>query len=189
MAPSDRTAVRRHPERGTYETSVIHDILDASLICHVGFVHDGAPVVIPTIHARQDDTLYLHGSAASRMLRSLAGGVDVCVTATLVDGVVLAKSWFRHSLNYRSVVVMGRAALVEEPAAKVEALRVIVDHVRPGRSAQTRPPSATELAATSVLALPLAECSAKRRTGPPVDDPVDADLAVWTGVVPVSDPR
>jgi nitroimidazol reductase NimA-like FMN-containing flavoprotein (pyridoxamine 5'-phosphate oxidase superfamily) len=177
--------VRRHPERARYDRSEVDAILDAALVCHVGFVHDGAPVVIPTIHARAGDTLYLHGSPASRMLRTLASGIDVCVTATLVDGVVLAKSWMHHSLNYRSAVVFGTATAVEDPMQKTDALRVVVEHVLAGRSEESRPPSPKELAATLVLSLPLTECSAKVRTGPPIDDPDDADLEWFAGVVPV----
>ncbi|GAC1598394.1 MAG: pyridoxamine 5'-phosphate oxidase family protein [Acidimicrobiales bacterium] len=182
---STKTTLRRHPERGSFEPDVVHAILDEALICHVGFVHDGGPVVIPTIHARSGDTLYLHGSPASRMLRTLASGVDVSVTATLVDGLVLAKSWFHHSLNYRSVVVFGRTTVVTDDEAKYEALRVIVEHVQAGRSTEARPPNAKELAGTLVLALPLEECSAKIRTGGPIDDADDADYPVWTGVVDV----
>jgi nitroimidazol reductase NimA-like FMN-containing flavoprotein (pyridoxamine 5'-phosphate oxidase superfamily) len=186
---STKTEVRRHPERASSELADLHAVLDAALVCHVGFVHDGAPVVIPTIHARDGDVLYLHGSPASRMLRDLAGGLDVCVTATLVDGLVLAKSWMHHSLNYRSAVVFGRATVVADRDVKVEALRVIVEHVQPGRSASARPPSAKELAATLVLALPLQEWSVKARTGGPIDDPLDAELDWFAGVVPVPPSR
>ena len=181
-----RTELRRHPERGDHELDVIKAILDEGLICHVGFVHDGSPVVIPTIHARSGDTVFLHGSPASRMLRDLAKGVEVSVTVTLVDGLVLAKSWFHHSLNYRSVVIFGTATVVTDDAEKTEALRVIVEHVKPGRTREARPPNAKELAGTLVLALPLAEASAKIRTGGPIDDEDDADHPAWTGVLPVS---
>ena len=182
-------AVRRHPERASRERRDLDAILDAALVCHVGFVHDGAPVVIPTIHARAGDVLYLHGSPASRMLRHLAGGIDVCVTATLVDGLVLAKSWMHHSLNYRSAVVFGRAAVVADGDLKVEALRMVVEHVQPGRSTQARPPSAKELAATLVLALPLDEWSVKARSGGPIDDPLDEALGWFAGVQPVPGDR
>ncbi|MFI5041452.1 MAG: pyridoxamine 5'-phosphate oxidase family protein, partial [Acidimicrobiales bacterium] len=171
------------------DPAVVHAILDEALVCHVGFEGVGGPVVVPTIHARVADTLYLHGSPASRLLRTLATGVDVCVTATLVDGLVLAKSWFHHSLNYRSVMVFGRATAVTDQSAKTEALRSLVDHVRRDRSLASRPPSDKELAGTLVLALGLEECSAKSRTGPPIDDPADAELPSSTGVVPVSLPR
>lgn len=183
---STKTELRRHPERGSHETEVIHAILDEALICHVGFVHDGFPVVIPTIHARSGDTLYLHGSPASRMLRDLAAGVEVSVNATIVDGLVLAKSWFHHSLNYRSVVIFGTASTVTDDEQKGAALRAIVEHVKPGRTAEARPPNAKELAGTLVLALPLTEASAKIRTGGPVDDDADADHPAWTGVLPLS---
>src|SRR5665213_3612928 len=155
--PTAPTVIRRHPERALLEVGDLHAVLDAALICHVGFVHDGRPVVIPTIHARSGETLYLHGSPASRMLRALAGGLDVCVTAPLVDGLVLSKSWMHHSLNYRSAVVFGQATVVPDGPAKLEALRVVVEHVQPGRSAKSRPPSAKELAATLVLAVPLTQ--------------------------------
>ena len=182
---STKTQIRRHPERAVYDLTEVHAVLDTALVCHVGFAHDGVPVVIPTIHARDGDTLYLHGSPASRMLRNLAQGVDVCVTATLVDGLVLAKSWMHHSLNYRSAVVFGTARPVTDRAEKLEALRVVVEHVLAGRSEQSRPPSAKELTATLVLAVGLSECSVKVRTGPPVDDADDADLTWVAGVVPV----
>ncbi|MBW3593075.1 MAG: pyridoxamine 5'-phosphate oxidase family protein, partial [Actinobacteria bacterium] len=182
---TNRTTVRRHPERGDYDRATIDAILDEALFCHVGFVKDGQPFVIPTIHARAGETLYLHGSPASRMLRELERGVDVCVTATLLDGVVLARSVYNSSLNYRSVVVLGRARLVEEREEKLAALEVIVEHVAPGRSADARMPSDKELAGTKVLALALAEASAKIRTGPPSDFDHDLELPIWAGVVPV----
>jgi hypothetical protein len=185
---STKTQIKRHPERASYELNELHAILDAGLICHLGFVEGGSPVVIPTIHARGGDTLYLHGSPASRMLRGLATGIDVCVTVTLVDGVVLAKSWMHHSLNYRSAVVFGRAEVVDDPDAKVDALRTVVDHVQPGRSGESRPPTAKELAATLVLAVPLgppSEWSVKRRTGGPIDDAADEELSWFAGVVAV----
>jgi len=183
---TERTRLRRLPERGSHEWAVIAAILDEALVCHVGFVVDGAPVVIPTAHARLGTTLYLHGAPASRMLRSLAGGVDVCVTATLLDGLVLARSLFHHSLNYRSVVCFGRAAEVTDLAEKEAALRGFAEHVLPGRAAEVRAPSRGELLATRVLALPLEEASAKLRTGPPKDDEEDLALPVWAGVVPVA---
>ena len=182
---SKRTTVRRHPERGDYDRDTIHPILDEALYCHVGFVHDGQPFVMPTIHARAGETLYLHGSPASRMLRELERGVDVCVTVTLLDGVVLARSVYNSSMNYRSVVVVGRARLVEERDEKLAALDAIVDHVAPGRAADARMPTEKELAGTKVLAVPLAEASAKVRNGPPDDFEHDLELPIWAGVVPV----
>jgi len=182
---SDRTRVRRLAERGRYETETIHAILDEALICHVGFVVDGQPVVIPTIHWREGDTLYFHGSAASRMLRSLRDGVDACVTVTLLDGLVLARSAFHHSMNYRSVVVFGKAREVREDE-KVRVLDSLVEHVVRGRSKEVRAPNLKELRQTLVLALPIDEASAKIRTGGPVDDEEDYALPVWAGVLPLT---
>jgi nitroimidazol reductase NimA-like FMN-containing flavoprotein (pyridoxamine 5'-phosphate oxidase superfamily) len=177
--------VRRHPERGVYERDAIAAILDEALICHVGFVHDGHPYVIPTIHARSGDVLYLHGSPASRMLRTVGGGVDVCVTVTLLDGLVLARSVYNHSMNYRSALVLGRARQVTGREDKLAALATIVEHLVPGRSHDARPPSDKELAGTLVLALPLDRASAKIREGPPSDFDADLDLPIWAGVVPL----
>ena len=182
---TERTRVRRHPERGVYDRAAIDAILDEALFCHVGFVEDGQPFVIPTIHARAGDTLYLHGSPASRMLQELSGGVDVCVTVTLLDGIVLARSVYNHSLNYRSVVVLGRAQRLDDPDEKLAALTTIVEHVVAGRSLDARMPSEKELAGTSVLALPLDEASAKVRTGPPKDFDEDVPLPIWAGVIPL----
>jgi nitroimidazol reductase NimA-like FMN-containing flavoprotein (pyridoxamine 5'-phosphate oxidase superfamily) len=179
-----RTKVRRLANRGNYDRDTIHAILDEALICHVGFVVDGAPVVIPTIHWREGDRLYVHGSAASRMLRSLKDGVEACVTVTLLDGLVLARSAFHHSMNYRSVVVFGKAHVVEG-GQKLRALDALVEHVVRGRSRDVRPPNEIELRQTLVLALPLEEASAKIRTGGPVDDEEDYALPVWAGVVPL----
>lgn len=181
---TERTKVRRLPKRGHYDRETVHSILDEALICHVGFVVDASPVVIPTIHWREGDTLYVHGSSASRMLRSLKEGVDACVTVTLLDGLVLARSAFHHSMNYRSVVVFGNAREVDGDE-KVRALDSLVEHVMRGRSRDVRPPNEIELRATTVLALPLDEASAKIRTGPPVDDDEDYALPVWAGVVPM----
>lgn len=181
---TDRTRVRRLANRGNYDRETVHAILDEALVCHVGFVVDGMPVVIPTIHWREDDTLYVHGSAASRMLRSLKDGVDACVTVTLVDGLVLARSAFHHSMNYRSVVVFGKAREVGDDE-KLRALDGLVEHVVRGRSQEVRPPNERELRQTLVLALPLDEASAKIRTGGPVDDEEDYALPVWAGVVPL----
>ena len=185
-APSDRTRVRRVPQRGTYERESVEAILDEALICHVGFVHEGQPVVIPTLHARLKDRLYLHGSAASRMLRTLEKGVPVCVTATLVDGLVLARSAFHHSVNYRSVVVFGQATAVEPEEERLQALELFTEKLVPGRWADVRPPTRQELKGTKVLSLPLDEASAKVRTGPPIDEDEDYGLPVWAGVLPLA---
>jgi nitroimidazol reductase NimA-like FMN-containing flavoprotein (pyridoxamine 5'-phosphate oxidase superfamily) len=182
---TERTRVRRLPKRGQYDAATIHAILDEALICHVGFVVDGAPVVIPTIHWRDGDTLYFHGSAASRMLRSLKNGVEACVTVTLLDGLVLARSAFHHSMNYRSVVVFGTAREVVEDE-KVRALDALVEHVIRGRSKEIRQPNDKELRQTLVLAMPLEEASAKIRTGGPVDDDEDYALPMWAGVLPLT---
>ncbi|HVA64903.1 MAG TPA: pyridoxamine 5'-phosphate oxidase family protein [Terriglobales bacterium] len=185
-APSARTQVRRLPQRGAYDRATLDAILDAAFICHVGFVADGHPVVIPTGYGRRGDHLYIHGSAASHMLHSLQAGIELCLTVTLLDGLVLARSVFHHSVNYRSVVVFGRATVVEEASAKLRALEAITDHILAGRWAAARPPSPRELKATLVLELPLAEASAKIRTGPPSDEPEDYALPVWAGVVPAA---
>jgi nitroimidazol reductase NimA-like FMN-containing flavoprotein (pyridoxamine 5'-phosphate oxidase superfamily) len=184
--PTERTQVMRLPKRGDYSQETIYSILDAGFLCHIGFVVDGQPFVIPTGYGRSADTLYVHGSAASRMLRSLASGVEVCVTVTLLDGLVLARSAFHHSMNYRSVVVFGTATLVESPEEKTEALRVISEQIVPGRWKDVRWPTEQELKATKVLALPISEASAKVRTGPPLDDEEDYALPVWAGVLPLS---
>ena len=186
LEQTDKTKVRRLPSRGAYDTETIYAILDEALICHVGFAMDGQPFVIPTIHWRDGDTLYFHGSAASRMLRTLRGGVDACVTVTLLDGLVMARSAFHHSMNYRSVVVFGKAREVADRDEKLRALERLVEHIAPGRSAEVRGPSESELRQTLVLALPLHEASAKVRTGPPVDDADDYKLPVWAGVVPMA---
>lgn len=184
-APSDRARVRRRAQRADYDPTTIHAILDEALICHVGFVVDGSPRVIPTIHARIDEVVYLHGSVASRMLRDLRDGVPACLTATVIDGLVLARSAFHHSMNYRSVVVHGTAREVTEPDEKLRALEAVTNHVRPGRWDEARRPNPSELATTMVLALGLDEASAKVRTGPPIDDADDMAFDVWAGVVPV----
>jgi len=185
-APTDRTKVNRLPKRGDYSQETIYGILDAAFVCHVGFAVDGQPYVIPTGFGRSGDILYLHGSAASRMLRTLAGGVDVCVTVTLLDGIVLARSAFHHSMNYRSAVILGKARLIEGDAEKTEALRAISEHILRGRWDDVRKPTAQELKATAVLALPIEEASAKIRTGGPLDDEEDYALDVWAGVLPLA---
>jgi nitroimidazol reductase NimA-like FMN-containing flavoprotein (pyridoxamine 5'-phosphate oxidase superfamily) len=174
------------PERGVYDREQIDAILDAGLVCHLGFVHDGHPFVIPTLYGRVGDEVYVHGSSASRMLRTLKGGVDACLTVTIVDGLVLARSIFHHSINYRSVVVVGRAVEVAEPAEKLRALEAFGERILPGRWAKVRPPTEQELKATSILRLPLDEASAKVREGPPKDEEEDYDLPVWAGVIPLA---
>ncbi len=181
-----RPALKRLPKRGSYDPEQIFSILDEGFICHVGFVLDGQPFVIPTGYARKGDRLFIHGSQASRMLRTLKTGIEVCVTVTLIDGLVLARSAFHHSMNYRSVVVFGQAELVEERSAKIEALFAFSEHVLSGRWNDVRPPSDEELAATTVLSVSLDEASAKIRTGPPLDDEEDYSLPVWAGVIPLS---
>jgi hypothetical protein len=183
--PTERTTVRRRAERGHYDAATVHAVLDAALVCHLGIAVDGQPFVIPTLFGRDGDTVFVHGSTASRLLRTLAGGVDACLTATIVDGIVLARSAFHHSINYRSVVVLGRATEVADADAKLRALEIISEHVVPGRWRDVRAPSDKELRATTVLALPLTEASAKVRTGPPIDDDDDLALGVWAGVLPV----
>jgi len=171
--PTERTQVKRLPKRGRYDYETVYQILDTGFVCHVGFSVDGQPFVIPTNYGRSGDTLYLHGSAASRMLKTLSAGVPVCVTVTHVDGLVLARSAFHHSVNYRSVVILGTARLVDDPAEKLEALRLFTEHVMKGRWDDVRQPTEQELKATTVLALPLEEVSAKVRTGGPVDHEAD----------------
>ena len=180
-----RTKLGRLPARGSYDRELIHSILDEGFICHVGFVADGQPFVIPTGYGRKDDNIFFHGSTASRMLRNLVSGIPVCVTVTLVDGLVLARSAFHHSMNYRSVVILGTATLVTDEEEKLEALRVITDNIIRGRWDEVRQPNESEMKATSVLKLPIVEASAKVRTGPPKDDDEDYDLPVWAGVLPL----
>lgn len=197
FSPTSRTTLKRLPERGVYDSEAICRILDEAFICHVGFTTDGRPFVIPTAYGRIGDRLYLHGSAASRMLRHLGGGMPVCVTVTLVDGLVLARSAFHHSINYRSVVILGEASVVDDPVEKLQALRTISENIVPGRWDGVRQPNQQELKATLVLSLPISEVSAKVRTGPPSDDDEDYDLPVWAGELPftlatgmpVADPR
>jgi uncharacterized protein len=192
-----RTQVKRRAQRGNYDRPVIHQILDEGLICHVGFVVEGQPFVIPTAYGRIEDQIYIHGSPMSRMLRSLQQGIEVCITVTLLDGLVLARSAFHHSMNYRSVVIFGTARLVETPAEKMDALKAFTEHIIRDRWSEVRLPTAPELAGTLVLALSLEEASAKVRTGPPVDDEADYALPVWAGELPlrlvadapVNDPR
>jgi uncharacterized protein len=184
--PTERTRVRRKHGRARYERDLIHTILDQALICHVGFVEEAQPYVIPTIHARVGEVIYLHGSPASRTLGVLADGAHCCVTVTLIDDLVLARSARQHSLNYRSVVVLGQAREVSDQAEKAEAMRAVVEHIAPGRSDQVRGPNASELDSTRILALPIEEASAKVREGPPVDKPDDLDPEIWAGRLPLT---
>jgi len=194
---TERTKLKRLPKRGHFDRESVYGILDEGFICHVGFAPQGQPFVIPTGYARADDTLYIHGSQASRMLRTLADGVDACVTVTIIDGLVLARSAFHHSMNYRSVVIFGRATLVEDREEKNAALLALSEQIIRGRWADVREPTELELKATTVLRLPLIEASAKIRTGPPIDDEEDYAMNVWAGVVPlklvagepINDPR
>ena len=197
MTPTSRSQVRRLPKRGAYDAATIHAILDAGFIAHIGFQVDGQPFVIPTLYGRDGDRLFLHGSAASRMLRELESGVPACVTVTLVDALVLARSAFHHSINYRSVMAFGTARRIGETDPKMHALRVISDHVIAKRWDHVREPNEQELKATSVLEFTIEEASAKIRTGPPVDDEEDYALPIWAGTLPlkteagpaVADPR
>jgi uncharacterized protein len=183
--PTPRTRLVREPDRAVYDREAAYKILDEGFLCHVGFVFDGQPFVIPTSYGRKDDALFIHGSAASRMLRQMKEGVPVCVTVTLLDGLVLARSIFNHSMNYRSVVVLGKATLADDPAEKLEALRLLSEHVIPGRWADSRQPNEKELKATSVLRVPIDEFSAKVRQGPVVDDEPDYSFPTWAGVLPL----
>jgi len=186
--PTPRTTPTRYRERAHYDRKAVHAILDEALICHLGYLGAGGPVVLPTTHARLGDTLYLHGSTGGGPMlaaKAAPSGLPVCVTVTLVDGLVLARAAMHHSVNFRSVVVRGAARVVDDPAEKLRALRSLLDHIRPGRADDCRTPNARELAATGVLALDLVEVSAKVRSGGPVDDPEDSTLAHWAGVVPL----
>ncbi len=185
FTPNERTRVVREPHRGAYDRETIDKILDEGFVCHVGFSVEGQPYVIPTMYARIGDGIYFHGSAASRMLRGASAGIAVCITVTLVDGLVLARSVFNHSMNYRSVVALGTATLVDAPPEKLEALRGFTEKILPGRWGEARQPNEKELKATSILRLPLTETSAKMRTGPVEDDTEDYALPVWAGIVPL----
>jgi nitroimidazol reductase NimA-like FMN-containing flavoprotein (pyridoxamine 5'-phosphate oxidase superfamily) len=185
FTPTERTRVVREPHRGVYDRLEIYKILDEGMVCHVGFAAEEQPFVIPTLYARVGDAIYFHGSAASRMLRGAAAGISVCVTVTLTDGLVLARSVFNHSMNYRSVVALGKATLVDASAEKLEALRAFTEKILPGRWEDARQPNEKELKATSILKLPLTEISAKIRSGPVQDDEEDYTLPVWAGIVPL----
>jgi nitroimidazol reductase NimA-like FMN-containing flavoprotein (pyridoxamine 5'-phosphate oxidase superfamily) len=183
--PTARTRVIREPQRAVYDRDTVYQILDEGFICHVGFIADGQPFVIPTSYARKGDLLYIHGSAASRMLRQAGSGVPVCITVTLLDGLVLARSIFNHSMNYRSVVVLGTATAIEDRAEKLAALQALSEHILPGRWQDSRQPNEQELKATSVLQLPIEEFSAKVRQGPVVDDEEDYSFPTWAGIIPL----
>ena len=184
--PSGRTRVRREPHRGRYDRPTIDAVLDAALVCHLAFVDDGQPFAVPTLHARVGDVVYVHGSSAGRALRALAAGAPACLTATMIDGLVLARSVFEHSVDYRSAVLLGRLHAVEEPGEKLAALEAFTEKLLPGRWAEARSPNRKELAATSILAMPIEEASAKVRSGPPGDgDGEDAALPVWAGNLPL----
>lgn len=185
LMPTARTRVVREPDRGVYDREILNSILDEGFLCHVGFVVDGQPYVIPTAYGRDGDVLYVHGSAASRMLRNLTQGIPVCVTVTLLDGLVMARSIFNHSMNYRSVVILGTATLVDDPEEKLKALRALSEHILPKRWDDVRQPNEKELKATSTLRIPIEEFSAKVRTGPPIDDEPDYAFPTWAGVIPL----
>jgi len=180
-----RTTLRRIPERGVYDRAAVHAILDEALVCHLGFVIDGQPYVIPTFVVREGEVIYVHGAAASRALKTLEAGMAACVTVTLLDGLVLARSAFHHSMNYRSVVVLGTAREVRDRDEKLRILDAFVEKVSAGRSREARGANEKELAATRVLAMDIVEASAKVRTGPPKDDDEDADIPIWAGVIPL----
>jgi nitroimidazol reductase NimA-like FMN-containing flavoprotein (pyridoxamine 5'-phosphate oxidase superfamily) len=183
--PSARTRVVREAFRGVYDREAVYQILDEGFLCHVGFAVDGQPFVIPTSYGRKDASLYIHGSAASRMLKQMKEGVNVCITVTLLDGLVLARSIFNHSMNYRSVVILGKAMLVDDAQEKLEALRLLSEHILPGRWDDSRQPNQSELKQTSVLRVPIEEFSAKVRQGPPIDDEEDYAFPTWAGVIPL----
>jgi nitroimidazol reductase NimA-like FMN-containing flavoprotein (pyridoxamine 5'-phosphate oxidase superfamily) len=185
LEPTDRTRLRRAKERGRFDCETVHAILDEGVVAHVAVVDDGRPLVIPMAYARIDDRLYLHGAVANHLLRCAAGGGGVCVTVTLLDGLVLSRSWFHHSMNYRSVVVFGEVALVDDPDEKMAASEAFVEKVRAGRAAESRPPTPEELRATSFVCLRIEEASAKIRSGPPREDPGDVDNGHWGGVIPL----
>jgi nitroimidazol reductase NimA-like FMN-containing flavoprotein (pyridoxamine 5'-phosphate oxidase superfamily) len=197
FAPTPETTLRQHPERAAFDHAFVHAVFDEALYCHVGFVADGRPFVMPTIHARVGETLYLHGAGASRLMQAIASGEDICITATLLDGLVLARSWFAHSMNYRSVVAFGRGRLVTDLVEKARALRAIVEHVAAGRSREARPPTPKEMQATAVVAFTIERASGKSRRGLPKDQAADYELPVWAGELPlgqivlppVADPR
>jgi len=185
LTPTKRSQVKRVKKRGHYDRETVYQILDEAKVCHVGFTVEGQPYVIPTAYGRINDKLYVHGSKVSRMMKTLQTGVDVCITVTLLDGLVLARSAANHSMNYRSVVIFGKASLVVAEEAKIAALRAFTEHIVPGRWDKIRPPKPQELAATTVLSIPIVEASAKIRSGPPKDDEADLNIPVWAGIIPL----
>lgn len=187
LKKTERTKIARKPDRGRYDRETVHAIIDEALYCHVGIVVNERPVVIPTAHWRQGDRLYMHGSRVSRLIEVMAAGADICVTVTLLDGLVLARSGFHHSMNYRSVVIFGQAAPIEGREAKLAAMRAFMERIAPGRWDELRPPTEKEIDATGIVALKLDEASAKVRAGPPADDEADYAHPVWAGVVPVTE--
>ncbi len=187
LKKTERTKIARKPDRGRYDRETVHAIIDEALYCHVGIVVNERPVVIPTAHWRQGDRFYMHGSRVSRLIEVMAAGADICVTVTLLDGLVLARSGFHHSMNYRSVVIFGQAAPIEGREAKLAAMRAFMERIAPGRWDELRPPTEKEIAATGIVALMLDEASAKVRAGPPADDEADYAHPVWAGVVPVAE--
>jgi nitroimidazol reductase NimA-like FMN-containing flavoprotein (pyridoxamine 5'-phosphate oxidase superfamily) len=180
-----RNKVKRHPERGAYDPAVIYPIVDEALICHVGFIQDNQPYIIPTLHARQDDTILLHGAKGSRLLRYIEAGGDVCITITLIDGIVLARSAFSHSVNYRSAVLFGKGQMILDDDARMQALELFTERLIPGRWQDVRPPNAVELKQTTIVAVPIESASAKVRSGPPKDGQDDLDWPAWAGVLPL----
>ncbi|MBR9999503.1 MAG: pyridoxamine 5'-phosphate oxidase family protein [Cyclobacteriaceae bacterium] len=182
--PTEKIRVKRVPDRGSYDKETIYRILDASFLCHMAFIHDGYPVIIPTLYGRSEENLYIHGATSSRMIKKLSEGIDLSLSVTLVDGFVLARSAFHHSMNYRSVVLFGKGELVPDEE-KHESLRIISDHILPGRWKEVREPNKKELKATHVIRVPIRDASAKIRTGPPKDDAPDYDLDVWAGEIPL----
>ncbi len=185
ISPTERTTIRRQPKRGVFDRATIYQILDEGFVCHVGFTVEDKPYVIPTAYARMNDDLIIHGATVSRMVRALENGCDVCVTVTLIDGVVLGRSAFHHSMNYRSIVVFGTAQMIQDEAEKMAALQAFTNHVVPQRWQDVRQPNDGEMKATTVLRLPIEEASAKIRTGDPIDDEADYELDVWAGVIPL----
>jgi len=183
--PRDRSQIRRIPDRGHYDAATIYDIIDEALICHVGFSIDDRPFVLPMIHARDEDRLLFHGAKASRMLKHFQGGLDICVTITLLDGLVLARSVFHHSMNYRSVVIFGTGSIIEDPGEKLRGLELLTEHLIPGRWQDARLPSEKEMNATTLVSMRIEEASAKIRSGPPGDDEEDYELQIWAGVLPI----
>ncbi len=184
--PTERTIIHRIAEHASYDSQTVGEVLDAGLIAHVGIIHDGSPVVIPMVYARVGDTLYLHGSVASRLMRALRSGIPACVTVTVVDGIVLARSAFNMTMNYRSVVIHGTARLIQDAADRAVVFRAVLDHLVPNHYDTVRPPSESELAQTMLIGIPLTEASVKIRSGPPLEEPEDLGLPIWAGEIPLT---